>query len=74
MLTEQKELNYLKLLENLKDCYTQNIDCLEIPFPCLSDYPIDLPNKLINLGFIVDFKHDCLFIGLKQQKPLLNKP
>ncbi len=69
-----KEHNYYKLLQDLKSCYEENVDRLEIPFPCLLDYPVDMPNKLTNLGFFVDITSDALLIKIKTKKAVLNKP
>lgn len=72
-MENNKDANYLKLLKDLRDCYGNNVDRLEIPFPCLKDYPVDMPNKLMETGFLVDFTKDSLIILLKTQLVDSNK-
>lgn len=67
-----QQYNYLKLLEDLSDCYDKGIRTLQVPYSCIKDYPIDMANKLLKLGCFVDLKSDCLYIELKTN-PLTNK-
>lgn len=58
----QKEYNYFKLLENIKNCYAEEISRLEVPFSCANDYPIDMCYRLQKLKLNLDFTENSILI------------
>lgn len=66
----EKEYNYFKLLQNIKNCYTENIERLEIPFSCANDYPKDTCYRLQKLNLILEFTNDSILIKLSVKNGL----
>jgi hypothetical protein len=60
----QNEYNYFKLLEDIKSCYDQKLDRLEIPFSCAKDYPKDLCYRLQKLHLTIDMTNESILIKL----------
>lgn len=60
----QIELNYFKLLQDIKSCYEQNLSRLEIPFSCAKDYPSDLCYRLQKLQLSIDITTNSILIEL----------
>ena len=66
----KKQYNYFKLLENIKQCYADEISRLEIPFSCANDYPIDMCYRLQKLNLNLDFTDDSILIQFPTKNSL----
>lgn len=62
------EYNYYKLLENIKNCYEENLSRLEIPFSCAKDYPKDLCYRLQKIHLEVDITKQSILIKIPTKK------